>query len=126
MISTSRWTRFPYSGGLTTCEALWMGVPVVTLPVAVFAHRHAASHLHAAGLGDWVAETTEQYLDIAVRHCGDLENLAGLRAGLRHQVSQSPLCDAPRFAGNLEAAFRTMWRRWCEAQDQPEARSVQT
>lgn len=115
----------PYSGGLTTCEALWMGVPVVTLPGVAFAHRHAASHLHAAGLDDWVAETAEQNLDIAVRHCGDLETLALLRAGLRHRVSQSPLCDAPRFAGHLEAAFRTMWRRWCEAKDRSEAQGGQ-
>ncbi|MDP6816609.1 MAG: tetratricopeptide repeat protein [Alphaproteobacteria bacterium] len=104
---------FPYSGCLTTCEALWMGVPVVTMPGEIFAHRHSASFLGTVGLTDWLATTPEQYLRIAERHCGDLAGLAGLRAGLRERVRRSPLCDAPRFAGNLEAAFRRMWRHWC-------------
>ena len=104
----------PYSGGLTTCEALWMGVPVVTLPGAAFAHRHAASHLSNAGLSGWLANTPQDYLAIAARWSGDHDGLANLRAGLRQQMAQSPLCDAPRFAANLEAALRGTWRRWCE------------
>ena len=106
----------PYSGGLTTCEALWMGVPVITLPGKAFAHRHAASHLHNAGLADWVADTPEKYLAIAAAQCNDLESLARLRSDLRQRIVQSPLCDAPRFAANLEAALRRIWRRWCESQ----------
>ena len=102
---------YPYSGGLTTCEALWMGVPVITLPGKAFAHRHAASHLHNAGLADWVADTPEKYLAIAAAQCNDLESLARLRSGLRQRIAQSPLCDAPRFAANLEAALRRIWRR---------------
>ena len=105
----------PYSGCLTTCEALWMGVPVVTMPGEIFAHRHSASFLGTVGLTDWLATTPEQYLQIAERHCGDLDGLAALRAGLRERVRRSPLCDAPRFAGNLEAAFRRMWRHWCDS-----------
>ena len=105
---------FPYSGGLTTCEALWMGVPVVTMPGETFAARHAGSHLSNVGLTDWVVETPEQYVALVERWCGDLTGLADLRDGLRPRVKSSPLCDAPRFARNLEAAYRRMWRTWCE------------
>jgi predicted O-linked N-acetylglucosamine transferase (SPINDLY family) len=105
---------FPYSGGLTTCEAMWMGVPVVALAGETFAGRHAASHLHNAGLSDWVVEGPEDYVTVAERWSRDLAALAELRAGLRQRMAASPLCDGPRFARNLEAAFRAMWRRWCE------------
>jgi predicted O-linked N-acetylglucosamine transferase (SPINDLY family) len=105
---------FPYSGGLTTCEALWMGVPVVALAGETFAGRHAASHLHNVGLADWVVESAEDYLAVAERWGRDTAALADLRAGLRHQMAASPLCDGARFARNLETAFRRMWRRWCE------------
>jgi predicted O-linked N-acetylglucosamine transferase (SPINDLY family) len=105
---------FPYSGGLTTCEALWMGVPVVALAGETFAGRHAASHLHNAGLSDWVVEGPEDYVTVAERWSHDLAALTELRAGLRERVAKSPLCDGPRFARNLEAGFRAMWRRWCE------------
>ncbi|MFP6688468.1 MAG: hypothetical protein VCD31_03980, partial [Alphaproteobacteria bacterium] len=105
---------FPFSGCLTTCEALWMGVPVVTMPGQIFAHRHSASFLREVGLTDWVVDTPDQYLRIAERYCSDLDSLAGLRADLRQQVGQPPLCDVPRFARNLEIAFRRMWRKWCE------------
>ena len=110
---------FPYCGGLTTCEALWMGVPVVTMSGEAFAHRHAASHLTNVGLSDWVVKTPAQYLDLAARKSSDPHGLASLRAGLRQRVGQSPLCDAPRFAHNLEAALRRMWRTWCAAQSRP-------
>ncbi len=104
---------FPYTGGLTTCEALWMGVPVVTLAGETFAGRHSASHLHNVGLDDWVVETPEDYLAVAERWARDVPALAELRAGLRGRMAASPLCDGARFARNLEAAFRAMWRRWC-------------
>ena len=105
---------FPYSGGLTTCEALWMGVPVVTMPGETFAARHAASHLSNVGLTDWIVETPERYVELVERWCRDLTGLAALRVGLRPRVKSSPLCDAPRFTRNLEAAYRRMWRTWCE------------
>ena len=107
---------FPYSGGLTTCEALWMGVPVVTMPGPTFAGRHSATHLCNVGLDDWVVNSPESYVAQVERWCGDLEGLAGLRAGLRQRMIESPLCDAPRFARNLEDAYRKMWRTWCEAE----------
>lgn len=103
----------PYTGGLTTCEALWMGVPVVTLPGETFAGRHAASHLVNAGLEDWVAENAEDYIAIAKKWSEDLDALAALRSELRQKVAASPLVDGPRFADNFEKALRHMWGDWC-------------
>lgn len=105
---------FPYTGGLTTCEALWMGVPVVTRPGDYFASRHSTSHLSNAGLGDWVASDIDSYVKLAVERAGDIPALAGLRASLRRRVAASPLCDAPLFGRNLAAALRGAWRQWCE------------
>jgi len=101
---------FPYSGGLTTCEALWMGAPVVTVPGESFASRHSASHLSNAGLADWVAPDIDLYVEIAVARAADLPALRDLRAGLRPRMKASPLCDAPRFAANFATALRQAWR----------------
>lgn len=107
---------FPYNGGLTTCEALWMGVPVVTLPGEIFAARHSASHLSNVGLEAWIAPDVAGYRAIARRWAGDLAGLAALRQGLRERVRASPLCDAPRFGRNLGAALRHAWHDWCARQ----------
>jgi len=113
---------FPYSDGLTTCEALWMGVPTVTVPGESFASRHSASHLSNAGLADWVVADLDGYVARAVAAAADVAGLARLRAGLRAQVRASPLCDAPRFGRSLGEALRHAWRAWCSAQagTQPE------
>ncbi len=104
---------FPYAGGLTTCEALWMGVPTLTLPADTFSSRHSLSHLSNVGLGDWVAGDLAEYEALAVAKASDLVALARLRAGLRARVAASPLCDAPRFGRNLGAALRFAWLEWC-------------
>lgn len=104
---------FPYSGGLTTCEALWMGVPTVSVPGETFASRHSASHMSNAGLADWVVADLDAYVARAAAAAADLPGLAALRAGLREHVRRSPLCDAPRFGRNLGAALRHAWRGWC-------------
>ncbi|MCD8570241.1 MAG: tetratricopeptide repeat protein [Alphaproteobacteria bacterium] len=104
----------PYTGGLTTCEALWMGAPVITLPGETFAGRHAATHLYNAGMEDWIAKDEDDYIALAVKWANDLEGLAKLRAGLREKVRNSPLCDGPRFARNFEKAMRFMWEDWCD------------
>jgi protein O-GlcNAc transferase len=106
---------FPYSGGLTTCEALWMGVPTLTLPGESFASRHSASHMSNAGLPDWVAADVDSYAAIAVTRTQDLGALASLRGGLRARVKTSPLCDAPRFGRGLGAALRRAWQAWCDS-----------
>jgi predicted O-linked N-acetylglucosamine transferase (SPINDLY family) len=103
-----------YSGGLTTCEALWMGVPVVTCPGATFASRHALSYLSTVGLTETVAADHAQYVDLAVALGNDLPRLATLRSTLRERMATSPLCNGPRFAQSLMALLREAWRRWCE------------
>jgi protein O-GlcNAc transferase len=105
---------FPFSGGATTIEALWMGVPVVTLGGERFASRHSLSHLNNAGLGELVADSPEAYLRIASQLAHDLPRLAALRAGMRERLRGSPLLRSERFTRGLEQAFRAMWRQWCE------------
>ena len=107
---------FPYSGGLTTCEALWMGVPTLNLPGEIFASRHSVSHMSNVGLSDWSASSVEDYIDMAVMRAGDVADLAVLRAALREKMRKSPLCDAPRFGRSLSQALRQAWRAWCEEQ----------
>ena len=101
---------FPYSGGLTTLEALWMGVPVVTLPGHSFAGRHSLSHLTVTGLPDLVAQDADDYVAIIDRLAGNRAALATLRAGLRQRMARSPLCDTARFAMNFATALRDFTR----------------
>jgi predicted O-linked N-acetylglucosamine transferase (SPINDLY family) len=108
---------FPYAGTTTTCDMLWMGIPVVTLTSATSASRSGASLLHAVGLDELVAGSTKQYLDIAESLAGDTRRLAELRAGLRQRMRASRLVNATEFTRNLESAYRTMWRRWCGAKN---------
>ena len=105
---------FPFSGGATTIEALWMGVPVVTLPGERFASRHTLSHLSNVGLSELVADSPDAYVRIATDLAQDLPRLAALRAGMRDRLSASPLLQAQRFTRGLEQAYRAMWRRWCD------------
>jgi predicted O-linked N-acetylglucosamine transferase (SPINDLY family) len=106
---------FPYSGGLTTCEALWMGVPVVTVTGATFAGRHSTSHLSNVGLTETIATDVPGYIATAVALANDPDRLAELRATLRQRTAASPLCGGPRFARDFEAAMRGIWRAWCES-----------
>jgi protein O-GlcNAc transferase len=101
---------FPFPGGTTTCEALWMGVPTVTLAGDTMIARQGASMLTCAGLKDWVANTEEEYLNIAINKASDLQSLANLRKNLREQVRTSPLCNAQLFAHNFENAMFDMWK----------------
>jgi protein O-GlcNAc transferase len=100
---------FPYPGGTTTCEALWMGVPTITLTGESMLSRQGHSLLHCAGLDDWVATDPADYVQRATRHANGLPALAMLRKGLRQQVLASPLFDGSRFARQLAEAFRGMW-----------------
>jgi predicted O-linked N-acetylglucosamine transferase (SPINDLY family) len=105
---------YPYHGTTTTCEALWMGVPVVSLAGAAHVSRVGVSLLGNVGLPELVAQTPEQYVQIAADLAGDLPRLAELRRTLRGRMGQSPLMDAAGFAQGVEAAYRQMWRNWCE------------
>jgi predicted O-linked N-acetylglucosamine transferase (SPINDLY family) len=104
---------FPYHGTKTTCEALWMGVPVVTLAGKTHASRVGVSLLNNLGLPELVADTTEEYVRLAVELAGDLPRLSHLRHTLRQRMEVSPLMDAPRFAQDIETAYRSMWHQWC-------------
>jgi predicted O-linked N-acetylglucosamine transferase (SPINDLY family) len=105
---------FPYNGTTTTCEALWMGVPVVTVRGDRHSGRVGASLLTGVGLNELIAHDVEEYIDIAARLAHDRARLVHLRSSLRAQMAASPLCDAPRFARKIEAAYRSMRRLWCE------------
>jgi len=107
---------FPYPGGTTTVEALWMGVPVLTLTGERFLARQGVGLLMNAGLPDWVATDPDDYVARAVAHASDLQRLAALRSRLRAHVLASPIFDAPRFAKHFESALRDMWKIWCEKQ----------
>jgi predicted O-linked N-acetylglucosamine transferase (SPINDLY family) len=105
---------FPWGGGITTCDALWMGVPVVSLVGQTAVGRGGASILANIGLPELIARTPEQYIQIATDLARDLPRLVELRRTLRARTQGSPLMDAPRFARNVEAAYHQMWRTWCE------------
>src|SRR5207253_404791 len=96
---------FPYTGGTTTCESLWMGVPVLTLCGRRPAARGSAGLLASASLDEWVVHSPQQYVARAVEAAQDLDRLAALRAGLRDRLRQT-LCDARRFTRVLEDAYR--------------------
>jgi len=105
----------PYNGTTTTCEALWMGVPVVTLLGDRHAARVSASLLHAAGHPEWVAADADAYVRIAASLAQDRERLKPLRTDLRAQMLASPLLDAAAYATRFHAALRTCWRSLCNA-----------
>lgn len=105
---------FPWSGHTTACEALWMGVPVVTLCGDRHAGRMVAGILTNAGLEDWVMHSREEYCRRAQQAAGDIENLGRLRSGLRSRMRESDLCNGKDFAIEIEKAYRSMWKNWCE------------
>lgn len=107
---------FPYNGGTTTVEALYMGVPVLVRAGDRYVAHMGESILHNAGLPGWIAAEEQMYPKLGARLAADIATLAGLRSGMRERLLESPLFDAPRFARNLEAAIRQMWRIWCKAQ----------
>lgn len=107
---------FPYSGGLTTLEALWMGVPVVTLGGSRFCSRHSITHLTTAGLSELIATSADDYIRITTNLAHDVKRLGKLRRNLRNRVANSPLCDGKQFTRNLEVAFTKAWHRWCDGE----------
>jgi tetratricopeptide (TPR) repeat protein len=106
---------FPFSGHTTACDALWMGVPVITLRGSRHAGRLVASALTALGLSDLIAESPTDYRRIATALAADRARRATLRSELRHRMRTSPLCDAPALARNVETTYRALWRQWCAA-----------
>lgn len=109
---------FPYAGGTTTMEALWMGVPVVGMRGNRFSGRVSESILTTIGLLELIVPDDAEYLAKAISLAQDLPRLSELRAKLRGMVASSPICDAPRFARQLEDAYRRMWANWCASAEQ--------
>lgn len=103
---------FPYTGGLTSCEALWMGVPVITLAGDRPVSRQTKGFLKVIGLDELVSETSSGYIECAVQLSGNLERLALIRQGLRQRMASSPLCDGARFTRKLEEIYRNIWQSW--------------
>ncbi len=103
---------FPCNGGTTTCDALWMGVPVISMVGETAVGRAGKSILSNVGLAELVVSTKEEYLHLARELASDLDRVAGLRSTLRARMRSSPLTDAPNFTRHAEAAFRSVWRRW--------------
>lgn len=103
----------PFSGGTTSCDTLWMGVPIVTVPGSRSVSRSASSVLSNVGLTEWIASSPEDYVRRAVRFAGERERLAELRASMRSRMAASPLMNEERFVRDLEEAYREMWRTWC-------------
>lgn len=105
---------FPFSGGLTSCDTLWMGVPIITLAGEWIVSRQTASYLTQLGLHELITGDKASYIDLATSLAHNKEKLLTLRQGLRERMAASPLCNAPRFAAHIEAAYRDMWRKWCD------------
>lgn len=103
----------PYCGHTTTLDALWMGVPVVTLVGETVVGRAGLSQLTNLGLTELIAYDGPQYVRIVADLAQDLPRLSSLRQSLRQRMQRSPLMDAPRFARGIEAAYRRMWELWC-------------
>ena len=105
---------FPFNGLTTTCEAMWMGVPVINLVGTAYHSRSGISLLSNVGLKELIAKTPAEYIEIAVDLAKDLKRLQSLREGLRDMMKLSPLCDAKGFTANLELYYRQIWNKWCQ------------
>jgi predicted O-linked N-acetylglucosamine transferase (SPINDLY family) len=105
---------FPFAGGATTAQALWMGVPVVSLIGNTWPGRQGASLLSAAGFPDWAVKDADSYVVLAQRLAMDRPRLMALRRSLRAMVAESPLCQAGHFARNLQQAYRSMWHAYLQ------------
>jgi predicted O-linked N-acetylglucosamine transferase (SPINDLY family) len=104
---------FPYNGHTTSLDSLWMGVPIVTLAGKTVVSRAGLSQHSNLGLAGFVTHTSKEFVRTAISWAADLPRLAELRTLLRPKMLQSPLMDAPRFAGNMEALYRQTWQTWC-------------
>ncbi len=111
----------PFSGATTTLDALWQGVPVLTLPGATSCSRSSASLLTAIGLHDWIAQDAKDWLQRAKQLCADVKSLTQLRAGLRERVQSSALVNFKKFVDDLEAQYIAVWQVWCKQRSSPDA-----
>jgi predicted O-linked N-acetylglucosamine transferase (SPINDLY family) len=103
---------FPFNGATTTCEALWMGVPVITLLGDRHVGRVGASILTNVGLTDFIAQDINNYIKLAVEMAANTNYLKEIRKTLRERMQGAPLCDARSFASDVETAYQDMWRKY--------------
>jgi len=106
---------FPHSGGMTTLDALWMGVPVISFPGETISSRLAASSLSSLGLDGFIARDLDGYVDLALEKATDIQALSELRSSLRGLLATSAFGDPARYCRAVEAAYRNAWRQWCAA-----------
>ena len=104
---------FPYGGGTTTMHSLWMGAPVVTLAGTTAFSRNSIGPLTEVGLGNLIAATPADYVEIAIGLTKNLQSLEDIRSSLRSRMQGSPLLDEKAFASHMERAYRAMWRNYC-------------
>ena len=112
---------FPYNGHTTSLDALWMGVPVISLAGQTPVSRAGWSQLSNLGLAELAAFSADAFVEVATQLARDLPRIAELRRTLRTRMEASVLMDAPRFARGIEAAYRAMWRQWCSEEAAPNA-----
>ena len=103
---------FPFNGATTTCEALWMGVPIITLLGNRHVGRVGASILSNIGLNDFIAQDIDAYIEIAIKVANDVNYLKDVRKNLRMRMQNSPLCDGFSFAKDIEVAYQDIWKQY--------------
>jgi predicted O-linked N-acetylglucosamine transferase (SPINDLY family) len=109
---------FPYHGCTTTCDGLWMGVPTVTLAGNAYGSRMGVSLLTQVNLNDFIADSPQQYIDMAACAATEPSRLGHLRDTLRQRMRSSPLMDYRQVARGIERVFRTAWADWCKTRTQ--------
>ena len=107
---------FPYNGTTTTCEALWMGVPVLVMRGDRHVSRVGVSIMKSAGYHELIVDSEKEFVAQAISLAGDRERLGELRSNLRNQLGCSSLCDAETYVMDLENAYREMWAHWCDGE----------
>ena len=105
---------FPYGGGTTAVEGLWMGVPIIMKKGNYFLSHLGETIANNSGLADWIAEDENDYIKKAIKLSSDKESLQKLRISLREKLRKSPLFDIQKFAKNFEGATWAMWKKWKE------------
>ena len=104
---------FPYSGHTTTCEALWMGVPVIILSGSTHFSRMAVSLMTTASCPEWITHSKEEYIEKAIQLAYDQALLVQIKQTLRETVRNSPLCDGRNYIKQVEKQYRNIWQQWC-------------
>ena len=106
---------FPFGGGTTTAECLWMGVPLITMKGDRWVGRVSESILRTIGMSEFVARNNDEYKQIAISLCNDIPQLKYLRSNLRKKLETSPICDGKKYTKNLESEYRSIWKGWCQS-----------